>query len=162
MPRHHHHTRHHHHGGPRWDLGWGGGGGRRSDTVIIGGGGGGYVGLIVLLIFIFVFLPFIIWGIVVAVKSSNRDNFSESKTKKVAKKLKEKGWVFFGMESCGWCKKQKLQFEKDFDMIEYVDCQDSGSKEKCKGLTGFPSWKNKNTGKMMMGYQSLDKLDGVE
>lgn len=125
--------------------------------VVYYGKGAGIIATVLILI---IFVPVIVFGIY-AISKFNSDNYKDSKTSKVAKKLTEKGWKFHGIDGCGWCAKQKKEFGKDFSMIDYVNCQDSNNKSHCEGISGFPTWKNSNSGETMVGFQSLDKLSSA-
>lgn len=68
----------------------------------------------------------------------------------------------FGMQTCGWCIKQKEEFG---DLIEhtilkglYIECSDSKNKELCSDVKYTPTWK-KNGKIISTGYVPLDSIE---
>jgi hypothetical protein len=84
----------------------------------------------------------------------------ETDAENLAKELSTQGWVMYGAERCGFCKKQKEEFGDAFEFINYVDC---GSREypnpACinAGIGPIPDWVSPN-GTHYTGYQNLTQL----
>lgn len=106
----------------------------------------------------FLFTLFIILGAFLIVYLT--ENISDyEKEKSLASCLTEKGAVFYGSDSCGYCVKQKNLFEEDFLKINYVNCVINRDKCNQEGITAYPTWII--NGNKYIGLQSLDKLSNL-
>jgi hypothetical protein len=76
---------------------------------------------------------------------------------KLAACLKEKGWTMYGTERCPHCANQKKAFGDAFSADIYVDCDKEAETCKTEGITGYPTWKNKE-GQAFPGSQQLANL----
>lgn len=70
------------------------------------------------------------------------------------------GFVLYGSQRCGWCKKQKDELDGKLK-YEYVECTDPANKERCQGIKGFPTLV-KPSGEVVVGYRPYDKLMSVD
>jgi len=77
---------------------------------------------------------------------------------RLAKVLSSHGWVMYGNENCGWCKRQKEEFGEAFKYINYIDCNSNPALCKSEGATAAPFWKNSNTEETQPGYYSLEDI----
>lgn len=78
----------------------------------------------------------------------------------LAKELKGQGWVVYGAEWCGACKKQKAEFGDAFEFINYVDCGPPDNPNPAcinAGIGPIPDWVSHN-GTHYTGYQNLTQL----
>ena len=75
-------------------------------------------------------------------------------------KLYNDGWRYYGSENCGWTKKQHESFHGPFHGPNklYINCDEND----CPGISGFPTWKNSNTGKEISGYQANFNIFFIE
>jgi len=84
----------------------------------------------------------------------------EINAEELAKELTEQGWVMYGAEWCGFCRKQKAEFGDAFKYINYVDC---GSPQNPNpvcinaGIGPIPCWVSPN-GTHYTGYRNLTQL----
>ena len=81
----------------------------------------------------------------------------ELNAEQLARELKEQGWVVYGAEWCGACKKQKTEFGDAFQHVNYVDCGNTENPNPaCKeaGIGPIPCWVSPN-GTHHTGYKNL-------
>jgi len=81
----------------------------------------------------------------------------ELNAEELARELKEQGWVVYGAEWCGACKKQKTEFGDAFQYVNYVDCGNTKNPNPaCKeaGIGPIPCWVSPN-GTHHTGYKNL-------
>ena len=66
-------------------------------------------------------------------------------TLKLANCLTEKGFVMYGLVSCGACNFQKQMFGEYFDKINYIECSQNAPNSKTEqcisaGIVAVPTW----------------------
>jgi len=84
----------------------------------------------------------------------------EINAEELAKELTEQGWVMYGAEWCGFCRKQKAEFGDAFKYINYVDCgSPQNPNPECinAGIGPIPCWVSPN-GTHYTGYHTLAQL----
>jgi len=84
----------------------------------------------------------------------------EINAEELAKELTEQGWVMYGAEWCGFCRKQKAEFGDAFKYINYVDCgSPQNPNPACikAGIGPIPCWISPN-GTHYTGYRNLNQL----
>lgn len=62
---------------------------------------------------------------------------------------KEK-WVVYGVDSCGWTKKQIQEMDKKGVSYEYINCEHGD----CPGMNAFPTLQSPS-GEITEGYQTF-------
>jgi hypothetical protein len=67
-----------------------------------------------------------------------------------AAKPSSNGWTVYGTQGCGWTKKQLKEMDDKGIPYTYVDCK----KEKCEGISGYPTLKN-DDGTVKVGYTPM-------
>ena len=66
------------------------------------------------------------------------------------KSVSSKGWTIYGSKGCSWTRKQFDEMDKKGIDYKFVDC----TKEKCDGISGFPTLKN-DDGTVKVGYTPM-------
>lgn len=70
--------------------------------------------------------------------------------------LKERGVVFYGIDTCPNCKRQKDILGDQFQHVNYVNCHFHAQECADKGITFYPVWAR--DGEVLVGVQSLNQL----
>lgn len=73
-----------------------------------------------------------------------------------AKCLSAKDITMYGTEWCSYCKKQKEEFGKSFQYVNYVDCDFQRSECDKAGVRSYPTWQI--NGELYTGKQPLSRL----
>lgn len=74
----------------------------------------------------------------------------------LAQCLTSKGAVMYGADTCSHCQDQKKIFGKDFENIQYINCEFEFEFCKKRGITSYPIWSLGN--KVLLGTQSKAEL----
>lgn len=69
---------------------------------------------------------------------------------KKASTSSEGQWTVYGTKGCGWTVKQLNYMQKNEKSFRFIDCE----KEKCSGMTGFPTLVSPE-GERIMGYTEI-------
>jgi hypothetical protein len=70
--------------------------------------------------------------------------------------LTQKGVVMYGSDMCEECKNQKTVLGKEFNKINYVNCDFKMNECRKKGITIYPIWSLDNN--ILVGEQTADAL----
>src|SRR3989344_3430073 len=102
-------------------------------------------GLIVILIFAFLFLIF------------KGDNSQAKQLDEFAQCLSDRGVIMYGAEWCSHCQAQKELFGQSFRYVNYVECPQDPQKCLAAGIEAYPTWLTPD-GQKLVGEQSLETL----
>jgi hypothetical protein len=111
-----------------------------------------YVWGAVILAVVIIIAGFILTGKTSAPAVGQYDDF--------AKCLAEKNLTMYGAAWCSHCQNEKSHFGSSFQYVPYVECPDNTALCDEKGITGFPTWIDKD-GKKYEGEQGLEKLSQI-
>lgn len=102
------------------------------------------------------FLVVFITGCSASPTTSTKEMKNKSKYDALAMCLKEKGTVFYQIDSCPYCREQKELFGTSVQYLGQVDCDQDRQVCRDAGVEKYPTWKI--DGKLSVGKKLPEQL----